>query len=58
MRTDGRTDMTELVVAFRNFANAPRTSHLMLFVLEIYTKYMNTLIGENAQFFNVKPGGM
>jgi hypothetical protein len=24
MRTDGRTDMTKLVVAFCNFANAPR----------------------------------
>jgi hypothetical protein len=23
-RTDGRTDMTKLIVAFRNFANAPR----------------------------------
>ena len=29
-RTDGRLDMTELIVAFRNFANAPKkqlTSH-------------------------------
>ena len=24
MRNDGRTDMTELVVAFRNFANVPK----------------------------------
>ena len=24
MRTDGRTDMTKLIVAFRNFANAPK----------------------------------
>ena len=24
MRTDGRTDMTKLVVAFRNFANGPK----------------------------------
>ena len=23
-RTDGRTDMTKLIVAFRNFANAPK----------------------------------
>jgi len=22
--TDGRTDMTQLIVAFRNFANAPK----------------------------------
>ena len=26
MRTDGRTDMTKLTVAFRNFANAPKNS--------------------------------
>jgi hypothetical protein len=24
MRTDGRTDMTKLIVAFRNFENAPK----------------------------------
>jgi hypothetical protein len=24
MRTDGRTDMTKLIVTFRNFANAPK----------------------------------
>jgi len=24
MQTDGRTDMTKLTVAFRNFANAPK----------------------------------
>ena len=27
MRTDGRTDMTKLLVAFRNFANAPTNVH-------------------------------
>jgi hypothetical protein len=26
MRTDGRTDMTKLTVAFRNFANAPKNN--------------------------------
>jgi hypothetical protein len=25
---DGRTDMTELIVAFRNFVNAPKTAIL------------------------------
>ena len=25
-RTDGRTDMTKLIVAFRNFANAPKNA--------------------------------
>jgi hypothetical protein len=24
MRTDGQTDMTQLIVAFRNFTNAPK----------------------------------
>jgi hypothetical protein len=24
MRSDGQTDMTKLIVAFRNFANAPK----------------------------------
>jgi hypothetical protein len=26
MRTEGQTDMTKLIVAFRNFANAPEES--------------------------------
>jgi hypothetical protein len=31
--TDGRTDMTKLRVAFRNFANAPKKSkHICLYV--------------------------
>jgi len=25
MRIDGRTDMTQIIVAFRNFARAPKT---------------------------------
>jgi len=31
MRADGRTDMTKLIVAFRNFSNAPnkRTTALL-----------------------------
>ena len=28
MRTDGRTDMKKLIVAFRNFANEPNCSFL------------------------------
>jgi hypothetical protein len=28
MRTDGRTDMTKLTVAFRNFANAPKKGNV------------------------------
>jgi len=28
-RTDERTDVTKLIVAFRNFANAPKKCHTM-----------------------------
>jgi len=28
MRTEGQTDMTKLIVAFRNFTKAPKTKHL------------------------------
>jgi hypothetical protein len=31
-RTDGRTDMTKLIVAFRNFANAPKNRQTVEFV--------------------------
>jgi len=27
-RTDGQKDMTTLIVAFRNFANAPKNQHV------------------------------
>jgi len=33
MRTDRRTDMTKLVAAFRNIANAPKNCYKMLFVI-------------------------
>jgi hypothetical protein len=31
MRTDGRKDMTKLIMAFRNFANAPKNSSYLQF---------------------------
>ena len=31
-RTDGQTDMTKLIVAFRNFANAPKKCFLKAYV--------------------------
>ena len=31
-RTDGQTDMTKLIVAFRNFANAPKSGKRNLFI--------------------------
>ena len=30
-QTDGRTDMTKLIVAFRNFANAPKMRYKIPF---------------------------
>ena len=33
MRTDGQTDTTKLIVAFRNFANAPKMSQRTSFVI-------------------------
>ena len=30
-RTDGQTDMTQLIVTFRNFANAPKIILLLLY---------------------------
>jgi hypothetical protein len=28
-RAEGRTDLTKLIVAFRNFANAPEKEHML-----------------------------
>jgi hypothetical protein len=47
----GRTDMTELTVAFRNFANAPKANELTLYseiiavCSQIHTKQINTGVG-------------
>jgi hypothetical protein len=41
--TDGRADMTKLIVAFRNFANAPRNR--------------NTMCGQNVEFLIVTVAG-
>ena len=54
---DGRTDMTKLIVACRNFANAPKISQLMLYreimavCSEIHTKHINTLCGQNVELY-------
>jgi hypothetical protein len=34
--TDGQTDMTKLIVAFRNFAKAPKTGTLNLLTYSIF----------------------
>jgi len=52
--------MTKLIVALRNFANAPKNDQLMLYGetiavrSQIHTKHINTLCGQNVEFVNVK----
>jgi hypothetical protein len=49
--------------AFRNFANAPKTGHLMLYreiiavCSEIHTKHINTLCGQNVELLSVTVTG-
>jgi hypothetical protein len=49
-----QTDMTKLIVAFRNFANAPKTSQLLMYreiiavCSQIHTKHTNTLCGQSV----------
>jgi len=57
--TCGRTLTKKLIVAFRNFANAPK-NQLMLYreitavCSQIHTKHINTLCGQNVELLNVK----
>ena len=58
-RAGGRTHTTKLIVAFRNFANAPTNDQLILFreiiavCSEINIKHINTVCGQNVEFVNV-----
>ena len=38
MRTDGLTDMTNLTVAFGNFAKAPKTANYEMPILQAHNK--------------------
>jgi len=56
MRSDGRTDITKLIVAFRNFANALKNEPSVLyseiisvFFSDTHTKHINTLCGQNVR---------
>ena len=58
-RTDGWTDMTELIVAFRNYANAPKIArsahraHLYTFCMDLRTYHDYSLIlGWQIAFYN------
>jgi hypothetical protein len=51
-QTDGRTDGTKLLVAFRNFANAPKNENNKQFVVHnrisvIKSKFWNIIIKMN-----------
>ena len=52
MRTDGQIDMTKLVVAFRNFANAPKNAscYLQIIALSTYTFKPSITVAE-MRFF-------
>ena len=50
MRTDGRTDMTKLIVAFRNFGMAPKNDNRVgteLYIICTNLEFRNSN-GENA----------
>jgi len=59
-RADRHTHTTKLIVALRNFANAPKNDQLMLsreiiaVCSQTRTKHIKTLCGQNAEFVNVK----
>jgi hypothetical protein len=56
----GRTDVTMLIVAFRNFANAPKTNQLMSYReifaagFENHSKHVNALCWQHAETFMLK----
>jgi hypothetical protein len=43
MRADGRTDITRIIVAFRNFAKVPRSVNVMT-EAELCAKYLNATL--------------
>ena len=54
---DRRTDMMKLIVAFRSFSNAINDQSVMHkeiipVCFEIHTKNLNTLCGQNVEFYN------
>ena len=59
-RAGGRTDMTKLIVVFRNFATAPKAnkltpySEIIAVCSQIHTKHINKLCGQNVELLNVK----
>jgi hypothetical protein len=50
-RMDGQTDKTKLIVAFRNFANAPKTT--ILRILYYSDIYLNQMIQQNKYHIHI-----
>ena len=60
MRTDGRTDMTKLIISFRNFAKAPKKSIKLLPPFELITSVWTNRVmifnmGEKKKLREIKP---
>jgi len=53
MRTDGRTDITKLIVAFRNFAHAPKNRRPEFLPLLINFAYINRNTRRNSSLNHV-----
>jgi hypothetical protein len=50
-RTDGRTDMTKLIVTFRNFAKAPKNAqNASVFVYPYIFQTLSSISGEILRF--------
>jgi len=47
---DRRTDMTKLIVAFRNIAKAPKNGELLFYNAYPYLKIKSSHVGENATY--------
>jgi hypothetical protein len=60
-RTDRPTNMTKLIVTFRNFANAPKnlmiSKERIVICSEIHKKHINVICTQDTEFSKVKPGG-
>ena len=44
MRTDGRTDMTNLIVSFHSFANTPKSGVLLTVFITLQTSTAQTTL--------------
>ena len=48
MRTDGRTDMTKLIVAFRNFSTAPKNETSEYLIFRTYVMYVQYTVRNSS----------